>query len=114
MPLRRNLDKDGILRLIRENRDLGQNAAECLRKRVEPYVPYNTGRLCSDVTVRPYEITYNAPYAGTVYSDLKRNFRKDKHPLAAARWDEAAMPAVHEYWVRDIQEFVDRMDFHGG
>ena len=108
MPVIRNIDKNAILNAVADNDDFGRYAAECWRQRVEPYIPYNTGRLCHDVTIEPYKIQYNAPYADTVYNDLKRNFRKDKHPLATAKWNEVAEPAIIDYFVQDLQEYIDR------
>lgn len=111
MPLVKNFDKNVIISKVKYNQELGTHAAETWRKLVEPYVPYNTGRLCNDVTIRPYTIIYNAPYAGKVYNNLKMNFRKDKHPLATARWNEVAMPSVKDYFVQEMQNFVNGLDF---
>ena len=108
MPLIKNFDKQAILNAVQMDDDFGKFAAESLRSRVEPYVPYNTGRLCHDVTVKPFSFEYNAPYSGTVYNDMYRNFRKDKHPLATAKWVEVAMPAVQDYFVQDLQGYIDR------
>ncbi len=57
----------------------------------DPYVPYNTGRLSENVTVNSDGITYHQPYARRVYYGDYMNFRKDKHPLATARWNEVAI-----------------------
>ena len=113
MPLLKNFDKKAIVGKVQGNQELGKYAAESWKKRVEPYIPYNTGRLCNDVTIRPYSITYNAPYANKVYNDLKMNFRKDKHPLATVRWNEVAAPAIMDYFVQDLQDFVNRINFDG-
>ena len=112
MPLIKNFDAKALLNKIRVNQEMGKYAAESWRKHIEPYVPYNTGRLCNDVTIRPYKIIYNAPYADKVYNDLRRNFRKDKHPLATARWSEVAAPAVRDYFIQDMQDFVDGINFN--
>ena len=111
MPLRKNFDKNAIVNAVQADDEFGQYAAECWRKLIEPYVPYNTGRLCNDVTVRPFEIQYNAPYADSVYNDLKRNFRKDKHPLATAQWSEVAAPTVMVYFIQDMQEYMSKKGF---
>jgi len=111
MPLLKNFDKREILQAVQLDEEFGRYAAECWRKRVEPYVPYNTGRLCSDVTIKPFSVQYNAPYANEVYNNLKMNFRKDKHPLATAQWNEVASPAVMDYFIQDLQEYIDRRKF---
>lgn len=112
MGLVKNFDKNAILNAVKMDDDFGRYAAECWRKRVEPYVPYNTGRLCNDVTIRPFRVEYNAPYANEVYNNTKMNFRKDKHPLATAHWSEVASPAIMDYFVQDMQEYINRKDFN--
>ena len=111
MPVVKNINKQEILNAVALDDDFGRYAAECWRKRVEPYVPYNTGRLCNDVTIKPFAVQYNAPYADEVYNNLYMNFRKDKHPLATARWNEVASPAVMDYFVQDLQSYIDRKVF---
>ena len=111
MPLRKNFDKNAILKAVQMDDEFGKYAAGTLRNLVEPFVPYNTGRLCNDVTVKPFSFEYNAPYAETVYNDLKRNFRKDKHPLATAQWVEVAMPVVRDYFIQDLQSYIDGKRF---
>ena len=106
MPLVKNFDKGAIVNAIQMDDEFGKFAAKTLRSLVEPYVPYNTGRLCNDVTIRPFAFEYNAPYANKVYNDLHRNFRKDKHPLATANWVEVAMPTVENYFVHDLQSYI--------
>ena len=60
-----------------------------------PYVPMDTGRLASDVTIDSAggRITHGAPYASRLYNGQGMNFNRDKHPLASARWDQAAAPS---------------------
>ena len=99
------------MKAVQFDDEFGRYAAESLRKLVEPFVPYNTGRLCNDVTVKPFSFEYNAPYSETVYNDLGRNFRKDKHPLASAKWVEVAMPSVQDYFIQDVQNYIDEKRF---
>ena len=58
---------------------------------ISPYTPRDTGMLYQNVTIRPKEITYNAPYAKEVYTTNKR-YRKDKNPMAVCYWDKKAIP----------------------
>ena len=110
MPVVKNIDKKAILNAVQLDDEFGMYAANSWRKLVEPYVPYNTGRLCNDVTIKPFAVQYNAPYASEVY-ESNMNFRKDKHPLATAHWNEVASPAVMDYFVRDLQSYIDRKVF---
>lgn len=111
MPLVKNFDKKAILDAVRMDDDFGKYAAESWRKHIEPYVPYRTGRLCNDVTIRPWTITYNAPYASDVYNNVHMNFNKEKHPLATAKWDEVAMPAETDGFVQDLQSYLKTKRF---
>ena len=111
MPVVKNIDKKAIMNAIQMDEEFGMYAASSLRQLVEPFVPYRTGRLCNDVTVRPFRFEYDAPYAEEVYNNVHMNFRKDKHPLATAKWVEVAMPAVKDYYVQDLQSYIDRKEF---
>lgn len=71
-----------------------------------PYVPFDTGTLAESVNISADCIEYRAPYASSVYSQ-NRNFRKDKHPLATARWDEAAEPTQKPKLIEALQAYVD-------
>ena len=110
MPLRKNFNKQAILNAIKNDEGFGKCAAESWRKLVDPYVPYNTGRLANDVTIRPFQISYNAPYAEEVY-ETNRMYRRDKHPLATSHWNEVAKPAVMDYFIQDLQNYINGKKF---
>ena len=72
-----------------------------------PYVPMDTGRLLRDVRFGPGTIEHRAPYARRVYLGEGLNFRRDRHPLAVARWDGAAEKTLKPELLRRLQNFID-------
>lgn len=71
------------------------------------YVPYRSGDLYKNVTIRPKEIEHNEPYAKEVYSTNK-NYRKDHHALATCQWDKHATPTQGPRLIQSLQNYVDR------
>ena len=88
---------------------VGQTVGEAVIRSSEPYVPYRTGRLASSVslTVRDggAEVRWDAPYAAECYA-AARPFGKKFHPLATARWFEAAKAADGPQWIAVAQAAV--------
>lgn len=82
-----------------------------------PFVPMQTGALMESVHVRPKEIEHWQPYANRVYHGDGMNFRTDpdKHPLASARWDEAAKPTQEANLIKAMQDYIDsgRLNLNG-
>ena len=81
-------------------------AANEWHRLISPYTPFRTGTLDNNVSIKPREIHYNAPYAAIVYH-RNANFRKDKHPLATKEWDKAAIPSQGSKLVSAMQSYVD-------
>lgn len=76
-------------------------------KMISPFTPMDTGNLYRNVTIRPGEIEYNAPYAVHVYN-RHRNYKKDLHPLATERWDAAAAAAGKDRdLIQSMQGYID-------
>ena len=74
-----------------------KHAAETWHKLYTPFVPMDTGNLYSNVAFSAEGdsgvITHKAEYSPYVYQGDHMNFRRDKHPLASAHWNEAAISA---------------------
>ena len=81
-------------------------AAETWYKLYRDWVPNDTGTLYESVRISPYQIEHFAPYANAVYSH-NRNYRKDKAPMASARWDQAAAPSQKPKLVISLQKYID-------
>ena len=83
-----------------------QYAAETWHGLYAPYVPWDTGALYRQVEISPAEIWHTVSYAERMYEG-GYDFRKDVHPLATGRWDEAAKAARLPLLVAAMQEYVD-------
>lgn len=62
-----------------------------------PFVPMRQGGLGGLVEITADDeagrITHTQPYAQALYNGEKSDFSRDKHPLASAHWDQAAIAA---------------------
>lgn len=56
---------------------------------IDPWTPFLTGQLHSDITIDAEGVTYNSSYAADKY--YGEVFCKDYHPLATSHWDKVAM-----------------------
>ena len=90
-------------------------AALTWHKLIDPWTPMKTGTLAHDAVSYHTEdnttgvIRYSAPYAVPVYYGVGRRFRTEKHPLATAKWDEAAKQAGKgEELAKAVQAFIRR------
>lgn len=70
-----------------------------------PYVPYDTGKLASQVEFAPGTVTHSVPYAKEVY--YSGGGYSAGRPLAGAFWDRAAFASGAGEIVSAIQGFVD-------
>ena len=72
-------------------------AATTWHKLYTPFVPMETGNLASNVAYGTDgsmgTITHAGPYAAYQYYGDGFNFRRDKHAMASAHWDQAAKAA---------------------
>ena len=73
---------------------------------INPYVPYDTGRLAHDIRVDADGVHYRAPYAEKNYygDDIKHH--KDKHPLATSHWDTVAMVSEKDNYAKRVEEIL--------
>lgn len=73
---------------------------------VNPWIPYDTGRLSKDITVSPRGITYNAPYSAEQYYGVHIHHQTQHHPLATAYWDKVAMETQREEFNREAAKII--------
>lgn len=126
-----DLKGDEILKATRGGK-VGKYAAEQWLRLYEPYMPYDAGMLANQVEIEPWKVTHTVPYAhyqymGEVYGPSfpiqdgaaffspkgkkKRPAGRKLHyknPRAAAKWDQAAMPAQGWKLAQAIQQYIDR------
>lgn len=131
-----NIDVEKIVGMV-DNDAFWSFAATEWWRLYTPYVPMDDGALSQQVTIEPKTITHTAPYAhyqymGAVYgpnfpiteggqivgffskpgavkqpTGSSLNYRKDKHPLASAKWDKAAEPSQKDALIQRLQAYVD-------
>ena len=104
--IKTNIDTAKLERSVKKDNRFWLFAASEWHRLYQPYVPFRTGTLANQVNLSPGQITHTAPYAKKCY-DGSFNFRKDKHPLACAKWDVAAMPEQLPKLTRALQTYID-------
>ena len=87
-----NMQKGGSAQLFLSN--------ECFR-RMEKYVPWETGNLATTVTVRPGSVTYEQEYAHRQYTTNKGKGLRGKY------WDKKMLSAEKPMLVKDVQKYVE-------
>ena len=71
---------------------------------IDPWTPFLTGRLHSDVTITDEGVTYNSSYASDKY--YGEVFCKDYHPLATSHWDKVAMETQMPLMIEKVTEIL--------
>lgn len=100
-----NIDVQGMIDAVRDD-EFWRFAAQTWHALYAPYVPWDTGALYRQVEILPGEVRHRVSYAKKVYEG-GFNFRKDVHPLATGRWDEAAKETRLPMLVAAMQQYVD-------
>ena len=86
-----NMQKGGSAQLFLSN--------ECFR-RMDKYVPKDTGLLKSTVTVKPGSVTYEQPYAHRQYTTNKGKGLRGKY------WDQKMLSAEKKMLINDVENYV--------
>ena len=75
----------------------------------EPFVPYNTGRLCASGHAvgngASGEVVWDAAYAAECYN-ASREFNHKHHPRACARWFETAKASDLPLWIGAVKDII--------
>lgn len=74
-------------------------ANTCFR-RMQKYVPFDTGALSTTVTVKPGSVTYEVPYAHRQYTTNKGNGLRGSH------WDARMKSFEKDAIVKELTNFV--------
>lgn len=77
-------------------------ANTCFR-RMQKYVPFETGALSTTVTVRPGSVTYELPYAHKQYTTNKGKGIRGKY------WDKKMVSAEKELIVKEVEAYAKKM-----
>lgn len=86
-----NMQKGGSAQLFLSN--------ECFR-RMDKYVPKDTGLLKGTVTVKPGSVTYEQQYAHRQYTTNKGKGLRGKY------WDQKMLSAEKNMLVKDVENYV--------
>ena len=79
-----------------------------LAERCDPYVPYKSGKLSSDVVVTPEGVTYTSEYASKQYYGTEFNHTLETHPLATAHWAEVMMENEGASFLEEVKDILVR------
>lgn len=78
-----------------------------IKREMDPFTPYDTGRLYSTAVIRESSVTYPVKYAADCYY-INRNYKRDKHRYATSHWDSAMMNIKNESISKRLQEMIDK------
>lgn len=93
------IDKYGM----QENGDTQLFLANTCFRRMQKYVPFDTGALSTTVTVRPGSVTYEQPYAHKQYTTNKGKGIRGKY------WDKKMVSAEKELIVKEVEAYAKKM-----
>lgn len=107
-----NIDIDKLTNTVAGD-EIGLYTAKEWKRLIDQFTPFRTGNLMNNVTIRPWEITYNAPYASEVYNadgihGKAKNFNTNLHPLAGPRWSERAQPSEISKLIHSVEGEIGR------
>lgn len=102
-----SVDVKGLTDGAENDRGFWTYAASEWHRLYSDYVPMDEGTLTNSVIIRPKEIEHTAPYAQYQYNGTNFNFRRDKHPKASAKWDQAAAATQLPNLASSMQAYID-------
>lgn len=74
-------------------------ANDCFR-RMQKYVPFDTGALSTTATVRPGSVTYEVPYAHKQYTTNKGKGIRGKY------WDKKMIANERDVLTREVENYA--------
>ena len=77
-------------------------ADTCFR-RMQKYVPFETGALSTTATVKPGSVTYEQPYAHKQYTTNKGKGIRGKY------WDKKMMASEKELVAQEVEAYAKKM-----
>ena len=92
------IDKYGM----QENGDTQLFLANTCFRRMQKYVPFDTGTLSTHATVRPRSVTYEEQYAHKQYTTNKGKGIRGKY------WDKRMVSAEKELIVKEVEAYAKK------
>jgi len=77
-------------------------ADTCFR-RMQKYVPFDTGALSTTATIKPHKVIYEQPYAHKQYTTNKGKGIRGKY------WDKRMVSAEKELVVKEVEAYAKKM-----
>lgn len=105
--IKKKINAVRIAQKVNNDPGLWTFAANTWYKLMEPYTPFDTGLLMTEVLIEPKKIYYIMNYAMPVYKGDKKHFQTTHHALASARWDKAAEPMQGPKLIQAMQGYID-------
>ena len=93
------IDKYGM----QENGDTQLFLANTCFRRMQKYVPFDTGALSTTVTVKAGSVTYEQPYAHKQYTTNKGKGIRGKY------WDKRMVSAEKELVAKEVEAYSKKM-----
>ena len=93
------IDKYGM----QENGDTQLFLANTCFRRMQKYVPFDTGALSTTVTIKPGSVTYELPYAYKQYTTNKGKKYRGKY------WDKKMISAEGELVIKEVEEYAKKL-----
>lgn len=93
------IDKYGM----QENGDTQLFLANTCFRRMQKYVPFDSGALSTTATIKPHKVIYEMPYAHKQYTTNKGKGIRGKY------WDKRMVSAEKELIVKEVEEYAKKM-----
>ena len=93
------IDKYGM----QENGDTQLFLANTCFRRMQKYVPFDTGTLSTTATIKPHKVIYEQPYAHKQYTTNKGKDIRGKY------WDKRMISAEKELVVKEVEAYAKKM-----
>lgn len=88
---------------IQENGDTQLFLANTCFRRMQKYVPFDTGALSTTATVKPGSVIYELPYAHKQYTTNKGKGIRGKY------WDKRMVSTEKELIVKEVETYAKKM-----
>ena len=100
-----DFDKNKIINKfgMQENGDTQLFLANTCFRRMQKYVPFQTGALSTTATVKPGSVTYEQPYAHKQYTTNKGKGIRGKY------WDKKMVSAEKEVIAKEVEEYAKKL-----
>ena len=92
------VDKYGM----QENGDTQLFLANTCFRRMQKYVPFDSGALSTTATIKPHKVIYEMPYAHKQYTTNKGKGIRGKY------WDKKMVSAEKELIIKEVKAYAEK------